>query len=101
MYAEGFHPKEVDFMVVDNHPTLLNVTLHPSKVGATQPPHLWQPPWLGLIKHQEVSKVSGESETDHSLITLAFSYFSKAKTLAPIFTLEYYCLFFIFVEIFR
>ncbi|KAK7861923.1 hypothetical protein R5R35_009385 [Gryllus longicercus] len=33
VYADGFLPKEVDFMVVEQHPTLLNVTLHPAKVG--------------------------------------------------------------------
>lgn len=31
VYAEGYVPREIDFMVVDQHPTLLNVTLHPSK----------------------------------------------------------------------
>lgn len=33
VYADGYVPKEVEFMVVDEHPTLLNVTLHPAKVG--------------------------------------------------------------------
>jgi carboxypeptidase M len=33
VFAEGYAPKEVDFMVVEQHPTLLNVTLIPSKVG--------------------------------------------------------------------
>uniref|UniRef100_A0A8D9DVC0 Carboxypeptidase M n=1 Tax=Cacopsylla melanoneura TaxID=428564 RepID=A0A8D9DVC0_9HEMI len=31
VYADGFAPREIDFMVVEQHPTLLNVTLHPSK----------------------------------------------------------------------
>ncbi|XP_065161773.1 carboxypeptidase M isoform X2 [Atheta coriaria] len=31
VYADGYVPKEVEFMVVDEHPTLLNVTLHPAK----------------------------------------------------------------------
>ncbi|XP_072157235.1 carboxypeptidase D isoform X2 [Bemisia tabaci] len=31
VYADDYVPREVDFMVVDQHPTLLNVTLHPSK----------------------------------------------------------------------
>lgn len=34
VYAEGYLPREVDLMVVEQHPTLLNVTLHPAKVGA-------------------------------------------------------------------
>lgn len=33
VYADGYVPKEVEFMVVDEHPTLLNVTLHPAKFG--------------------------------------------------------------------
>ena len=33
MYADGYVPREIDFMVVEQHPTLLNVTLHPAKVG--------------------------------------------------------------------
>ncbi|XP_058176585.1 carboxypeptidase M-like [Anopheles ziemanni] len=31
VYADGYVPKDVDFMVVEQHPTLLNVTLQPSK----------------------------------------------------------------------
>lgn len=31
VYADGFVPREIEFMVVDQHPTLLNVTLHPAK----------------------------------------------------------------------
>ncbi|XP_053678479.1 carboxypeptidase M [Anopheles nili] len=31
VYADGFVPKDVDFMIVEQHPTLLNVTLQPSK----------------------------------------------------------------------
>ncbi|XP_063226209.1 carboxypeptidase M-like isoform X2 [Bacillus rossius redtenbacheri] len=31
VYADGYVPREMDFMVVDQHPTLLNVTLHPTK----------------------------------------------------------------------
>lgn len=31
VYADGYTPREIDFMVVEQHPTLLNVTLHPSK----------------------------------------------------------------------
>lgn len=30
-YADGFIPREIDFMVVNDHPTLLNVTLQPAK----------------------------------------------------------------------
>lgn len=32
VYADGFAPREIDFMVVEQHPTLLNVTLQGSKV---------------------------------------------------------------------
>ncbi|XP_035780286.1 carboxypeptidase D-like isoform X7 [Anopheles albimanus] len=31
VFADGFLPKEIDFMIVEQHPTLLNVTLQPSK----------------------------------------------------------------------
>ncbi|XP_059618759.1 carboxypeptidase M isoform X2 [Phlebotomus argentipes] len=31
VYADGYIPREVDFMVVDQHPTLLNVTMQPAK----------------------------------------------------------------------
>lgn len=47
MYAEGYLPREVDLMVVEQHPTLLNVTLHPAKVGLViyaSPPSL-APHW--------------------------------------------------------
>ncbi|KAE8745102.1 hypothetical protein FOCC_FOCC008277 [Frankliniella occidentalis] len=50
VYAEGYLPREVDLMVVEQHPTLLNVTLHPAKVGpvsyASPPslPPLWPVP---------------------------------------------------------
>lgn len=32
VYADGYVPQEVDFMVVDQHPTLQNVTLRAAKV---------------------------------------------------------------------
>jgi carboxypeptidase M len=32
VYADGYVPREVDVMVVDQHPTLVNVTLHAAKV---------------------------------------------------------------------
>lgn len=31
--ADGYLPQEVEFIVIDNHPTLLNVTLHSAKVA--------------------------------------------------------------------
>lgn len=48
VYADDYVPREVDFMVVDQHPTLLNVTLHPSKVGQVPKGNhkAWKPPWL-------------------------------------------------------
>ncbi|KAL1452024.1 hypothetical protein WDU94_006343, partial [Cyamophila willieti] len=46
VYADGFAPREIDFMVVEQHPTLLNVTLHPSKVSyPLQKDKHWRPPW--------------------------------------------------------
>uniref|UniRef100_A0A6P4E1Y0 Carboxypeptidase D isoform X2 n=1 Tax=Drosophila rhopaloa TaxID=1041015 RepID=A0A6P4E1Y0_DRORH len=41
VFAEGFAPREVEFVIVEQHPTLLNVTLQPSKriegIGAMGP----------------------------------------------------------------
>lgn len=31
--ADGYLPQEIEFIVIDNHPTLLNVTLHSAKVA--------------------------------------------------------------------
>lgn len=33
VFADGYVPREIDFMVVEQHPTLLNVTLQQSKVS--------------------------------------------------------------------
>lgn len=33
MFAEGYAPREVEFVIVEQHPTLLNVTLQASKVS--------------------------------------------------------------------
>lgn len=50
IYGDGYLPKEMDFMVVEQHPTLLNVTMHTSKVGRppVNRPRLkpWEPPWM-------------------------------------------------------
>lgn len=32
VYADGYVPKEVEFMIVDQHPTMLNITLQAAKV---------------------------------------------------------------------
>lgn len=79
-------------MVVDNHPTLLNITLHPSKVGVTKnnQVHLWQPPWLGIIKHHEqVIEITREGERGDW--APFFGLISKANDLL-VFSLERYCL---------
>ncbi|XP_059223641.1 carboxypeptidase M isoform X2 [Stomoxys calcitrans] len=60
VFAEGFAPREIEFVVVEQHPTLLNVTLTPSKrtegsLPISQlyrpvpgpPPHLYRPPTPG------------------------------------------------------
>ena len=56
VFADGYVPRELEFMVVEQHPTLLNVTMHPAKVGQRgynggstrrrQRPYE-SPPWLG------------------------------------------------------
>uniref|UniRef100_A0A1I8M573 Peptidase M14 domain-containing protein n=1 Tax=Musca domestica TaxID=7370 RepID=A0A1I8M573_MUSDO len=61
VFAEGYSPREIEFVVVEQHPTLLNVTLQPSKrIEGTltplsplyrpvpgPPPHLYRPPTPG------------------------------------------------------
>ncbi|XP_073833465.1 carboxypeptidase D isoform X2 [Musca autumnalis] len=61
VFAEGYSPREIEFVVVEQHPTLLNVTLQPSKriEGSLSPisplyrplpgppPHLYRPPTPG------------------------------------------------------
>ncbi|XP_062537824.1 carboxypeptidase D-like isoform X1 [Armigeres subalbatus] len=37
VFADGFVPRDVDFMVVEQHPTLLNVTMQPSKPTPSLP----------------------------------------------------------------
>lgn len=32
MFADGYVPKEVDFVVVEQHPTQLNITIQQAKV---------------------------------------------------------------------
>ncbi|XP_073982589.1 carboxypeptidase D isoform X2 [Rhodnius prolixus] len=55
VYADGYTPKDMDFMVVEEHPTLLNVTLYPAKVGGRNRDDMtlyqkpWHPPWLVSI----------------------------------------------------
>ncbi|KAG8294743.1 hypothetical protein J6590_096286 [Homalodisca vitripennis] len=66
VYADGFAPREMDLMVVDEHPTLLNVTLFPAKVGWSQAPSRrpWQPPWLAAPRPRPsvVEVVGGAGE---------------------------------------
>lgn len=33
VYADGYVPQDVDFMVVDQHPTMQNITLRAAKVS--------------------------------------------------------------------
>lgn len=42
-YADGFVPREIEFMVVNDHPTLLNVSLYPAKYGVTYPKPVTSP----------------------------------------------------------
>ncbi|XP_076250176.1 carboxypeptidase D isoform X4 [Rhynchophorus ferrugineus] len=44
VYADGFVPREVEFMVVDEHPTLLNVTLFAAKSWQQFTPPVTDPP---------------------------------------------------------
>ncbi|CAG9836902.1 unnamed protein product [Diabrotica balteata] len=44
VYADGYIPKEVEFLVVEQHPTLLNVTLHGAKPWQYFAPPVTSPP---------------------------------------------------------
>ncbi|XP_068913487.1 carboxypeptidase D isoform X2 [Tenebrio molitor] len=44
VYADGYVPREVDVMVVDQHPTLVNVTLHAAKPGQSFKRPVTSPP---------------------------------------------------------
>lgn len=64
IYGDGYIPKEMDFMVVEQHPTLLNVTLHTSKVGPpVDKPRLkpWQPPWMRDFRTETISAEVGRA----------------------------------------
>ncbi|XP_076250151.1 carboxypeptidase D isoform X1 [Rhynchophorus ferrugineus] len=80
VYADGFVPREVEFMVVDEHPTLLNVTLfaakrkdshyyrHPAQLsfnrGQFGPPH-----------QQPIAQESGIFSTITNGLSSVFNYF--------------------------
>ncbi|CAH0564074.1 unnamed protein product [Brassicogethes aeneus] len=59
VYADGYVPREIDFMVIEEHPTLLNVTLHASKPGQYFKPPVTSPP-LTMLSAQTVSAHSGD-----------------------------------------
>lgn len=67
IYGDGYIPKETDFMVVEQHPTLLNVTLHSSKVSvpAGNKPRLkpWQPPWMGDLRTDTITVGTGRADS--------------------------------------
>ncbi|XP_055300338.1 carboxypeptidase D isoform X3 [Sitodiplosis mosellana] len=52
VYADGFAPREIDFMVVEQHPTLLNVTLQGSKENGKLKPR------LGIKKAYQLAKLN-------------------------------------------
>lgn len=57
VYGDGYIPKEMDFMVVEQHPTLLNITMYTSKVGPPAgKPRLkpWQPPWMSVFQTKAI-----------------------------------------------
>ncbi|EEB11212.1 carboxypeptidase M precursor, putative [Pediculus humanus corporis] len=42
VYADGYHPRELEVAVVEQHPTLVNITLHPSKINVTKGKLVWE-----------------------------------------------------------
>lgn len=51
-------------MVIEQHPTLLNVTLHPSKVGSSVNKtrlKSWEPPWMNDFQTKTIFAETGGS----------------------------------------
>ncbi|XP_017777939.1 PREDICTED: carboxypeptidase D isoform X2 [Nicrophorus vespilloides] len=66
VYADGYVPREVEFMVVAEHPTLLNVTMHPAKVGSRKDGPFYRPgglPQQPLYHHGPVSQQQQAQES--------------------------------------
>ncbi|XP_058443138.1 carboxypeptidase D isoform X2 [Malaya genurostris] len=60
VFADGFVPRDVDFMVVEQHPTLLNVTMQPSKSISTE-----------SAQHERIDVVSPTVEKTPAFASLA------------------------------
>lgn len=60
VYADGYVPQELDFMVVDQHPTLQNITLRAAKVGLRKigADLLWSKIHILHIKNAQLSFIS-------------------------------------------
>ncbi|XP_030764028.1 carboxypeptidase M-like isoform X2 [Sitophilus oryzae] len=80
VYGDGFVPREVEFMVVDDHPTLLNVTLLAAK---RQDSHFYRHPaqtnynrgQFAQGPHQPVAQESGIFSTITNGLSNVFNYF--------------------------
>ncbi|XP_048519633.1 carboxypeptidase M isoform X2 [Dendroctonus ponderosae] len=78
IYADGFVPREMDFIVVDEHPTLLNITLHAAK---RKEGFYYRPPNSGFSRgpfvppHQPVAQESGIFSSITNGLSNVFNYF--------------------------
>ncbi|XP_023012129.2 carboxypeptidase D isoform X1 [Leptinotarsa decemlineata] len=68
VYADGYVPREIEFVVVEQHPTLLNVTLHGAK---RKDGHFYRPP--PQIFHRPVIQQQAQESGIFSSITSGFS----------------------------
>ncbi|XP_058822946.1 carboxypeptidase D isoform X2 [Topomyia yanbarensis] len=81
VFADGFVPRDVDFMVVEQHPTLLNVTMQPSKsisaeptlpergADASPPPFEKIPVFASLARPGSISSVTTSTTTAATVTT--------------------------------
>ncbi|XP_018561193.1 carboxypeptidase M isoform X2 [Anoplophora glabripennis] len=66
VYADGYVPREIELMVVEQHPTLLNVTLHTAKDG-----HFYRP--QHQVFHRPIPQQQAQGNGIFSSITNGLS----------------------------
>ncbi|XP_019875798.2 carboxypeptidase M isoform X2 [Aethina tumida] len=72
VYADGYVPRELDFMVVEEHPTLLNVTLHAAK---RKDGHYYRP--HAPVFHHRVPQIPQQQAQESGIISSITSGFSN------------------------
>lgn len=86
VFADGFVPRDVDFMVVEQHPTLLNVTMQPSKPSVSSESsalderveHIEQPLQQAPVVHNQPARPTTAAAATTPLSTFKSTYSSPA-----------------------